>query len=74
MWNQCKQNQEVWFVAYLKYCFLYIIPANFLLWDNNLVCISNLAGENAEAICHLLLTVTLFLAQKGDMLYAADIK
>lgn len=52
VWNQCKQNQEAWFVAYLKHCFffsppffLYIFLASCLLWDCCLVCYYQPCGK-----------------------------
>lgn len=59
VWNQCKQNQEAWFVAYIKHCFLYIIPTSCLLQDIVNWCVLANLQANAEAICHPFLKVTL---------------
>lgn len=65
VWNQCKQNQEAWFVAYLKHCFFFP-PLFFVYFSSKLPALGLLSGvllptlrENAEAICHLPLKITL---------------
>lgn len=73
VWNQCKQNQEAWFVAHLKHYLLCTIPASCLLRNSDLVYISNLAVKCWSNLPFSLKSNTT-IRQEGDMLYATDMQ
>lgn len=72
VWNQCKQNQEAWFVVYLKHGFLCAIPASCMMWDSGL-CISIPARKCWSNLPSSLKSNTT-IAQEDDMLPTAGIK
>lgn len=67
-----KQNQEAWFVPYLKHCFLCSIAASCLL-RGSCLCISILAGKCWSNLPSSLMSNTT-TAQEDDMLHTAGIK